>query len=362
MTVIEELEKASKEAAEAGVEMLRKSQMGFDFSSPATHDHHVAYTRTNAAGTASSIKAKGTAPAKSPVPKQTDEQAGAKLAEEQATLGLKHLGDPKGLINAIVAREYGKLEYTQGNGAKAPLELTVRHDSNMVTIGYKKETASRGEVMSIGGTNTMTGQTIQKQREAFDRIAPGLLGEIKNSGIRIEDSSVEGGTIFFVSDDMIPDRKPAAATPGTELIVKKPKAAKAKTDIESAHEVAKTVVAALKEHRLNQAGVYIVEYEGRKPDVEVTTGEDKYEPTREGEAFTRWWSTNARTIQKETGINIGLQSSIGMDSKGVTTVKEPRHYADHIRDTTATRTGSSRGLDAMHGRGTGNGGSGTAWR
>jgi hypothetical protein len=148
------------------------------------------------------------------------------------------------------------------------------------------------------------------------------------------------------------------------LIVKKPKPAPP-TDMETAHSVANTVVAALKEHGLNQAGVYIIEYPdhpGHKPEVQITTGEDKYEPTKEGEDFTRWWSANQRRIKQETGIEVGLASSVGMDSKGVTTVKEPRHYADHIRDTTDTRSGSSRGLDAMDGRGTGNGGPGTAWR
>jgi hypothetical protein len=138
-----------------------------------------------------------------------------------------------------------------------------------------------------------------------------------------------------------------------------------KTDMETAQDVAKTVVAALKEHGLDQAGVYIIEYPdhpGHKPEIQITTGEDKYEPTKEGEDFTRWWSANSRKIKQETGIEVGLAASIGMDSKGVTTVKEPRHYADHIRDTTQSQTVSSRGLDAMHGRGTGNGGSGTAWR
>lgn len=139
--------------------------------------------------------------------KTSDEAAGAKLADEMATLGQKHLGDPKGLIDAIVKREFGKLEYRQGNGVMAPLELRIKHDSNMVTIGYKAETAGRGEAVSIGGKNTMTGQSIENQRKAFENYARGIETELKNCGIRVEDSSVENGTLFFVSDDMIPRNK-----------------------------------------------------------------------------------------------------------------------------------------------------------
>lgn len=79
---IDELQKAIDEAAMAGVLMLRKSQMSFDFTAPNPHEgkkitrrtglsnaeyaaagnpevHHVAYTRTNASGTVSNIAAKG---------------------------------------------------------------------------------------------------------------------------------------------------------------------------------------------------------------------------------------------------------------------------------------------------------------
>ena len=58
-----ELQKAIDEAAQAGVLMLRKSQMTFDFTAP--NPHHVAYTRTNASGTVSNIAAKG-APTQKP--------------------------------------------------------------------------------------------------------------------------------------------------------------------------------------------------------------------------------------------------------------------------------------------------------
>lgn len=59
MTNIEQLEKAMQEAAEAGVTMLKKSQMAFDFSAPNPHDHHKEYTRVNQSGTVSHVKAKG---------------------------------------------------------------------------------------------------------------------------------------------------------------------------------------------------------------------------------------------------------------------------------------------------------------
>jgi len=58
MTKLDELQKAIEEVAEAGTEMLRKSQMSLDFSAP--NPHHVAYTRTNASGTVNNIAAKGT--------------------------------------------------------------------------------------------------------------------------------------------------------------------------------------------------------------------------------------------------------------------------------------------------------------
>ena len=58
MTKLQELQKAIDETAEAGISMLRKSQMALDFSS--TNPHHAAYTRTNASGTVSQIQAKGT--------------------------------------------------------------------------------------------------------------------------------------------------------------------------------------------------------------------------------------------------------------------------------------------------------------
>lgn len=57
MSKIDELQKAIDEAAMAGVLMIRKSQMSFDFT--ASNPHHVAYTRTNASGTVSNIQAKG---------------------------------------------------------------------------------------------------------------------------------------------------------------------------------------------------------------------------------------------------------------------------------------------------------------
>lgn len=89
MTRLEELQKAIEEVAEAGVELLRKSQMALDFTSSNPHQstpkqrptlaelnhqktqyelktqrhmmdpHHVAYTRTNASGTVSNVQAKG---------------------------------------------------------------------------------------------------------------------------------------------------------------------------------------------------------------------------------------------------------------------------------------------------------------
>ena len=73
MTKLDELQKAIEEAAETSLEMLRKSQMAFDFTAPNphAHDHHVAYTRTNASGTVSNIAAKG-APTVHPLQAEAD--------------------------------------------------------------------------------------------------------------------------------------------------------------------------------------------------------------------------------------------------------------------------------------------------
>ncbi len=73
MTKLDELQKAIEEAAETSLEMLRKSQMSLDFSAPNphAHDHHVAYTRTNASGTVSNIAAKG-APTVHPLQAEAD--------------------------------------------------------------------------------------------------------------------------------------------------------------------------------------------------------------------------------------------------------------------------------------------------
>lgn len=60
MTDIDFLKKAIA-LAEGATEPLKKSQQSFDFSpGPNPHDHHRAYTRTNASGTVSNIQAKGT--------------------------------------------------------------------------------------------------------------------------------------------------------------------------------------------------------------------------------------------------------------------------------------------------------------
>lgn len=76
----EELEKAIQEATESGLELIRKSQMLLDFSAPA-HDHHIAYTRTNAAGTASQIKQKGMQPYKSAATATKGMKPGDKLVD-----------------------------------------------------------------------------------------------------------------------------------------------------------------------------------------------------------------------------------------------------------------------------------------
>lgn len=58
MNAIEELNKACSIAEKSAIGLLKKSQMAMDFG---THDHHVAYTRTNASGTVSNVAAKGAA-------------------------------------------------------------------------------------------------------------------------------------------------------------------------------------------------------------------------------------------------------------------------------------------------------------
>lgn len=60
MTNIEQLEKAMQEAAEAGVTMLKKSQMSFDFTSTNPHQphHNTAYQYANNKGTVVNVAAK----------------------------------------------------------------------------------------------------------------------------------------------------------------------------------------------------------------------------------------------------------------------------------------------------------------
>lgn len=58
MQEIDDLKKAIS-LVEQAANILLKSQMSFDFSVSNPHDHHVAYTRTNASGTVSNISAKG---------------------------------------------------------------------------------------------------------------------------------------------------------------------------------------------------------------------------------------------------------------------------------------------------------------
>jgi hypothetical protein len=134
MTIIEDLEKASKEAAEAGVEMLRKSQMGFDFSGSA-HDHHVAYTRTNASGAVSQIKQKGAAPAR--IPKRP-----AGYTTTWKGDAAKHTGKSEmihgGLFHEIELLEghmKGQKKWTQTGPAEAmPADTTAKPESK-----FKKE-------------------------------------------------------------------------------------------------------------------------------------------------------------------------------------------------------------------------------
>lgn len=60
MAIIEELKKACEETEKFSAELLRKSQMGFDFGAPTPNPHaHKAYTRTNTRGTVSHIEQKG---------------------------------------------------------------------------------------------------------------------------------------------------------------------------------------------------------------------------------------------------------------------------------------------------------------
>ena len=61
MDIIEELAKAIRETAEAGADLLKKSQASSEFKpGPNPHVNHKAYTRTSANGTVSQIGQKGT--------------------------------------------------------------------------------------------------------------------------------------------------------------------------------------------------------------------------------------------------------------------------------------------------------------
>ena len=250
------------------------------------------------------------------------------------TANPEYIGNPKKLIEDIAK----KLNITYGRPPHVtPLRFTVNHDHNMVTIGYKNDAATGRGVMYAG----ITQQTVEQQKTAFAAAASQILAEVKKH-YKLEDESIEPGSLFFVSDDMIPGKgKNPAAEP---------------TTLEKHTTFANEMVTKLRELGVKGAGVYISTYPGRV-EVDVTVGDWDNEPAAK---FQEWASQNAMRLQKE-GINLSRKASLGVTKDDHLTIVQRGDY-DHIREPKDDSGLSSRGLDARHGRGTGNGGSGTIWR
>lgn len=153
MTATDDLKKAIA-LVEQAANILQKSQMAFDFtvSNPHAHDHHVAYTRTNASGTVSNIKAKG-----APHPLQAEAD---KHRAEAARYDAEAKEHEKGAYhpNPISARHSGTqpaAKETDWKGKKEKLG-----DATQAIIG--RRTISAVSLHEINGTHEgATGALIQ---------------------------------------------------------------------------------------------------------------------------------------------------------------------------------------------------------
>lgn len=128
MERIEDLEKAIAETAQAGEDLLKKSQMSL-FGDP----HHVGYTRVNASGTSSTIAAKG-----NPTKQQ---QKISDHNEQAAIFGLlrtEESKDPAALIRAAELNEIAAKTHTNPSNAELHASRAKRYRSKAAEIQAKR--------------------------------------------------------------------------------------------------------------------------------------------------------------------------------------------------------------------------------
>lgn len=131
MKEIEDLQKAIS-LVEQAAGILKKSQMAFDFSiGNHGHDHHVAYTRTNASGTVSNIQAKGS---------QTPQSEIGRVSHENY--------------------RWGRLTKVEGKGVKA-----ILHPEHQQAVGDLQdgESTSFKDEQGINWKATRAGENVHLQ-------------------------------------------------------------------------------------------------------------------------------------------------------------------------------------------------------
>lgn len=118
---IRELEKAIRAAAQAGLGILKKSQMAFNFTA-GPNPHHVAYARSNASGTVSYIQAKGS----HVVPPPSVKQEGNNMGITWRKINGEHHADLGGNVSANIRRSHDGKEwqlhhYPTDEGVSSPI-------------------------------------------------------------------------------------------------------------------------------------------------------------------------------------------------------------------------------------------------
>lgn len=177
MTATDELKKAIA-LVEQAANILQKSQMSFDFTvtNPHAHDHHVAYTRTNASGTVSNIAAKGAQNTKLPTHwREAYDHAEEKSHEAWNGEGDKHemhLQAAKALRHsaamqrkaAVAADDAGEDEAAGHHTDKAArhTDMAVQHLRAAQQHKPASETATKG----LQNTHE---QNVKELHDAFER-------------------------------------------------------------------------------------------------------------------------------------------------------------------------------------------------
>lgn len=83
-------------------------------------------------------------------------------------------------------------------GIKYPVK--IKQDENMLTITFK-DTQPTG-VTSMGGVDTLLGQELKKYKATTKKAGEDIIKQFEKA-FNIEDSEVEEGKLFAVSDDFM---------------------------------------------------------------------------------------------------------------------------------------------------------------